>query len=534
MKDKLVEHVKNQIDKLAQVEITCDYSTLPPNDKKALGLIVEAARLMDRIYLRQVFKDNETLAGELKTKSSENEKYNIVEEYFTINFGPFDRLDNHRPFLPAIKKKPAGANYYPEDMSKEEFETHLHHHPEDEEAFTSNFTLIRRQEGGSSGKLTAIPYSDAYREFLEPAAKKLEEAAGLTPNQSLSRYLQSRAKAFLSNDYYQSDLDWMDLTDHDLEVVIGPYEVYEDELFGYKAAFEAFITLVDREESKKLAEVGRYLDEMENHLPIDDRYKNLSRGKSSPVMVVNEIFSAGDTKAGVQTTAFNLPNDERVREAKGSKKVMLKNVAHAKFEHCWIPIAKEVLTAAEFDRISFDAYFNHVLMHEVSHGLGPGIIEIKGRQTTVNKELKELYATIEEAKADILGLWNVLFMIEKGVFPAGIEQNVFSTYLGGIFRSVRFGIQAAHGGANAIQMNFLLEKQGFLFHSEEVRFSVNHKHIKEGVKQLAKEILEIEALGDYHRAQGFINKYRVLSAPLTQAIEKVMHVPVDIRPVYKV
>lgn len=528
--DDILNHVKNQVKKLAPVEISCDFSSLAPNEQKALELILEAARFMDKIFLRQVFEGNEQIGGELEAKSRENPGHKILEDYFRINFGPFDRLDNHRPFLSSIKEKPRGANYYPVDMSKKELEDHLRLHPGDEERFTSNFTLIRRKKDS----LTAIPYSEAYREFLEPAAEKLTEAAEITQNPSLRRYLLSRAEAFTTNDYYQSDIDWVDLKDHDIEVVIGPYEVYEDKLFGYKAAFEAFVTVVDREESKKLETVGQYLDDMENHLPIDDRHKNLARGKSSPIMVVNEVFSAGDTKAGVQTTAFNLPNDERVREAKGSKKVMLKNVARAKFENCWIPIARETLTASEFELVSFDAYFNHVLMHEVSHGLGPGNIQINGRKTTVNKELKELYSFIEETKADILGLWNVLFMLKKGVFPADMEKYVFSTYLGGIFRSVRFGINAAHGGANAIQMNFLLEQQGFVFHPEEVRFSVNRENIVEAVKQLAAEVLEIEALGDYNRAKALMDKYRVLSQPLNRAIDKVTHVPIDIRPVYTV
>jgi hypothetical protein len=528
MNQDIIDKVKRQIAKLAPVEITHDLSDLDKKDKEALALIIEAAKYMDRLFLRQVYSGNERLLKELAESSKENREARVLEGYFRIHFGPFDRLEHHKPFIPGTGEKPAGANYYPEDMTKEEFETHLQTHPEDEEAFTSNFTLIRRQ----GGKLTAVPYSEAYKEFLEPAAKLLKKAAKLTGNESLRTYLDSRADAFGSNDYYQSDIHWVELKDHDIEMVIGPYEVYEDELFGYKAAFEAFVTIVDREESKKLEVIAQYLDDLENHLPMEDRYKNFNRGKSSPISVVHEVFTAGDTKAGVQTTAFNLPNDERVREAKGSKKVMLKNVARAKFDNCWIPIAKKVLAGPDLAMVSFDAYFNHVLMHEVSHSLGPGTIEKNGRKTLVNKELKELYSFIEETKADILGVWNVLFMIEKGVFPAAQEKYVYSTFLGGIFRSVRFGINEAHGGANAIQMNVMLEKGGFEFKRKDVRFNVNPIKIKAAVKELAAEVLEIEALGDYQRAKVLMDKYCLLSEPLKLAIEKVKHVPIDIRPVY--
>jgi hypothetical protein len=484
---------------------------------------------MDRIFLSQKYSLNKRIEEELLAKKDQEPDYKVLADYFKINFGPFDCLQHHQAFINQEETKPLGANYYPEDMTREEFETHLHQNPGDEETFTSNFTVIRRDDEGG---LIAVPYSQYYKENLEPAALLLKKAAGLIQNRTLKKYLNSRADAFHSNDYYQSDIDWVELNDHALEIVIGPYEVYEDELFGYKAAFEAFITIVDQDESQKLQVIESYLDEMEQHLPIDDAHKNFNRGKSSPIAVVNEVFSAGDTKAGIQTTAFNLPNDERVREAKGSKKVMLKNVAQAKFENCWIPIAREVLTQTAQECISFDAYFNHVLMHEVSHGLGPGTIQKNGVTTQVGKELKELYAVIEETKADILGVWNVQFMVDKGVFPVELAKNIYVTFLGGIFRSVRFGIGEAHGGANAIQMNYMLEKGGFVYDDQNCRFDVNPRNIQDAIKQLAREVLEIEALGDYKRAETFIKTYCYLSEPLKKAIDKVTHVPIDIRPEY--
>ncbi len=502
--------------------------TITENEKKALDLIVKAAQYMDKIFLEQVYSKNKALEVELMKQ--EIPDYAVLREFFKIHFGPFDRLENNKPFINLKENKPAGANFYPSDMTKEEFEAYIKVHPEDENAFTAERTVIRRQDG----KLAAVPYAVAYKEFLDPAAKLLKEAAQYIENPSLKKYLISRADAFVSDDYYQSDIDWVLMKDHKIEVVIGPYEVYEDGLFGYKASFESFVTLVDEGESKKLEVLGTYLNDMERNLPIDDQYKNFARGKSSPIMVVNEVFTAGDTKAGVQTTAYNLPNDERVRESTGSKKVMLKNIAQAKFEKCWIPIVKEVLAEADLPFCSFDSYFNHVLMHEMAHGLGPGNIEKDGKKTSVNKELKELYSTIEEAKADIVGLYCYQYMLEKGIFTKELEKNIYVTYLGGIFRSVRFGIDAAHGGGNAIQLNYILEKGGFSYDDKNARFKLNTDKIKDNVKQLAHDILMIQALGDYNKAKEMIDKYRIISPQLKQALDRLTHVPVDIKPIYAI
>ena len=520
-----VDSIRTQIDKFAPVKITYDESLLSDSNKEVLNKLVQAAKYMDKIFLVQVYDKNVAIQNEL-----ERGNYPELLEYFTINFGPFDRLEGNAPFINLNEEKPIGANFYPTDITKEEFENWIKEHPEDEEAFTGNFTLIRRD----GDKLIAVPYSEAYREYLEPASRLLKEAANLAENPSLKKYLNSRADAFLSNDYFQSDIDWMDLTDNTIEVVIGPYEVYEDKLEGYKASFEAFITLVDPEESEKLSKVKGYLQEMELNLPIPDQYKNLNRGSASPIVVVQEVFTAGDTKAGVQTTAFNLPNDERVREAKGTKKVLLKNVAQEKYENCWIPIVNTVLAEKDLERISFDAYFNHVLMHEVSHGLGPGIIMKNGKETNVNKELKETYSKIEEAKADILGIYNLQFLVGKGLFGEELGDQIYPTYLGGIFRSIRFGISEAHGGANAIALNYLMEKGGYEFDESTQRFNVNDMRIKKAIFDLAHDLLMIEALGDYEGAKNMIEKYCHISPEMQIALDKLKDVPVDIKPVYSV
>jgi hypothetical protein len=517
-----------KISKFVETDIKYDTTLLDGKQSEVVENLYYAAKIMDEIFLDQVYSKNREIHHQLEASTETIDQKRL--KLFNIMFGPFDRLNHDEPFY-GDHQKPLGANFYPEDMTKQEFLQWLEAYPEQEKAFTSEFTVIRRSQ---NGQLTAIPYSVYYQTELKKAVAYLKQAAESAENLSLKNYLITRADAFLSNDYYQSDMAWMDLKDHRIEVVIGPYEVYEDALFNYKAAFECFITLRDPEESDKLARFGTYLIDIEKHLPIPDKYKNFDRGLESPIVVAQEVFSAGDTKAGVQTIAFNLPNDERVRQAKGSKKVMLKNVSEAKFNKLLLPIAQKILDNSQLNRITFEAFFNHTLMHEISHGVGPGFITVNGRETEVKKELKETYSTIEECKADILGMYNNLFMIEKGEFPASFEQEVWSTFLAGIFRSVRFGISEAHGSGNAIIFNFLLEKGGYLFDQSSEKVMVNFDKIYPTVEELATLLLTIEAEGDYQAAQELLQKYAILSTPMEILIAKLSDLPVDIKPVYQI
>ncbi|MDP2366502.1 MAG: peptidase, partial [Ignavibacteria bacterium] len=462
----------------------------------------------------QVYSKNEKIKSELISNSKLESAAADRLELFNIMFGPFDRLEDNVPFI-GKDKKPLGANFYPEDMTKEEFEKFVKDNPKDEKSFTSEFTIIRRENGPSeqssaeTRKLVAIPYSEYFKDKLTAASMLLKEAAEFADNPSLKKYLLSRADAFLSNDYYQSDMDWMDLKDNNIEVVIGPYEVYEDEMFNYKASFESFVTIKDPVESKKLEVFAKYLTDIEKNLPLDDKHKNYTRGSESPIVVANEVFTAGDTKAGVQTLAFNLPNDERVRQVKGSKKVMLKNVHEAKFEKLLKPIAEIVLESEQLKYVTFDAFFNHTLMHEMSHGVGPGFIKVNGKDTEVKKELKETYSTMEECKADILGMYNNIFMIEKGVYSKESETQVWVTFLAGAFRSMRFGIGEAHGGGNAIIYNYLLEKGGYIYDEGTQKVRVDFVKIYPALKELCNLVLTIQAEGNYKGAKELIAKYAV-------------------------
>ncbi|MFN3873426.1 MAG: dipeptidyl-peptidase 3 family protein [Ignavibacterium sp.] len=533
-----VEILRQKIDKFIPVEIQYDENLLSDREKIVLEKLYRASKLIDSLFLDQVYSKNHQIKSELLSKlydksivnnPDEKLELELQLELFNIMFGPFDRLEDDEPFI-GTERKPLGANFYPEDMTKEEFENRIKQNPADEKSFTSEFTVIRRQ----NDKLVAIPYSEYYKETLTKISNLLKEAAEYADNPSLKKYLLSRADAFLTNDYYQSDMDWMDLKDHNIEVVIGPYEVYEDGLFNYKASFESFVTIKDPVETKKLEIFAKYLNDIEKNLPLDDKHKNYQRGSESPIVVVNEVFTAGDTKAGVQTLAFNLPNDERVRKAKGSKKVMLKNVHEAKFEKLLKPIAELVLEPELLQYVTFDAFFNHTLMHEMSHGVGPGFITINGKQTEVKKELKETYSTIEECKADILGMYNNIFMIEKGVYPKEIEKQVWVTFLAGAFRSMRFGIGEAHGGGNAIIYNYLFEKGAYIYDDKSQKVKVDFEKIYPALRELCNLVLTIQAEGNYQAAKDLIAKYAVKSQSIEALTKKLKSLPVDIKPVFEI
>jgi hypothetical protein len=530
-----VTMLKEKIAKFVPVEIKYDETLLSDREKIVLEKLYRASKIIDELFLEQVYSKNNQIKSELLSKISNKSTLELEPglktqlELFNIMFGPFDRLEDDVPFI-GTDKKPLGANFYPEDMTKEEFEKFVKDNPKLEKSFTSEFTVIRRE----NGTLLAIPYSEFYKDKLTTASNLLKEAAEFSDNPSLKKYLLSRAEAFLSNDYYQSDMDWMDLKDHNIEIVIGPYEVYEDAMFNYKASFESFVTIKDPVESKKLEIFAKYLTDIEKNLPLDDKHKNYTRGSESPIVVANEVFTAGDTKAGVQTLAFNLPNDERVRQAKGSKKVMLKNVHEAKFEKLLKPIAEIVLESDQLKYITFDAFFNHTLMHEMSHGVGPGFIKVNGKDTEVKKELKETYSTMEECKADILGLYNNIFMIEKGVYPKEMEKDIWVTFLAGAFRSMRFGIGEAHGGGNAIIYNYLLEKGGFIFDESSKKVHVNFEKIYPALKELATVILTIQAEGNYNGAKNIMTKYAVNSTSIDLLRKELETLPVDIKPVFEI
>lgn len=507
------------LEEYAPTELTADIDPLPESERAALVEILKAAELMDEIFLRQAAGDEPALQAEAMAAGG------AVAEAYEINFGPWDRLAEYEPFFGGLEH-PEGAGYYPADMSEEEFNAWIEAHPDDEESFKSLTTVIRRDGEG----LVAIPYSEHYGAWLEPAAEHLKAAAELTENESLATFLSSRADSFLSDDYFQSDMDWMDLNAA-VEVTIGPYEVYEDGLFGYKSAFVAFVTLDIPEQSAELERYKERLPWLERNLPIADEHKNFDRGAESPIRVVDEVFVGGDSKAGVQTLAFNLPNDERVREAKGSKKVMLRNVLQAKYDQLLVQIAERTLAPGDAERVDFDAFFNQVLQHELGHGLGPGVIEKDGQETEVRLALKELYTTLEEAKADVMGVYNILALIDEGDIDAAQRDFVEPTYVAGLFRSARFGLHEAHGRGTVAQFNYLLEK-GALSIDGEGRFATVAEAFPGAIRDLLAEMLMLQATGDYDATAAFLNQYGIATRELESAIDKLADLPTDIVPSY--
>jgi hypothetical protein len=514
-----------KIRRFAPVDITAPLATLPPGEAAALRELVAAARLVDGLFLEQAWAGNAALLTALARDRSPEGQAEL--HYFLINKGPWSRIDHNDVFVRphfSVPAKPEQANYYPADATKDEVAAWIKtlKGPALAEA-TGFFSVIRR---GNDGRLMSVPYNVEYRNALVPLAAHLKKAASLTAQPTLKRFLELRADALLSNDYFASDMAWMEL-DASIEPTIGPYETYEDEWFGYKAAFEAFVTLKDEAETKKLDVFGSRLQELENALPIDASLRNPKIGALAPMRVVNVVFSAGDGNRGVQTAAFNLPNDDRVIREKGSKRVMLKNIQEAKFSKVLMPIAAVALAPADRNNVRFDAFFTHILMHELMHGLGPH--QVKGTSNAVRLALKDTYAAIEEAKADISGLWALQQLADKGVVSADVAKTMYTTFLASVFRSIRFGLSEAHGRGIALQINYLLDRGAVVVGSDGT-FSVVPDKIRDAVTGLTTELMNLQANGDYAAAQAFLKKMVTVRPEVQRVLDKLTDVPVDIEP----
>lgn len=510
--------------RFAPVEIKVDLAGLPEKERAALARLVEASRYVDALFMRQRFAGNNALLLQLLSDRSALGRARV--EYFLLNKGPWSELDEDRAFLPGVGSKPQSANFYPADTTRAQVDTWMQGlQPAQKSDATGFFTTIRRD---AAGNFIAVPYSLEYQGELMAMASLLREAAALTQQPTLKSFLEKRAAAFISNDYYASDVAWMEL-DASIEPTIGPYEVYEDDWFNFKAAFEAFITLTDAEETQKLKRFSTQLQDLEDHLPIDSRFRKPKIGSYSPIRVVNVVFSAGDANHGVQTAAFNLPNDERVVAEKGSKRVLLKNFQQAKFGKVLTPIADVALAPQERSLVSFEAFFTHILMHELMHGLGPQTITIDGRQTTVRQELKELNGPLEEAKADVSGLWALQHLMDKGFLDKKQERSMYVTFLASTFRTLRFGLNAAHARGMALQVNNLLDAKAIRIDAEG-RFSLDVPKAKRAVTALTRQIMTLQAQGNYDEVKRLMDRMVVVRPEVQRVIDRLGAVPVDIAP----
>jgi len=533
------EQLEKMTARFAPTPLRVDTSKLSSGDRQALVKLIAAARILNDVYMQQLWDGDLALYGRLQKDTTPLGKARL--HYFWLNKGPWSDIDAFKAFLPGVpQRKPLGANFYPENMTKEAFERWLAQlGPQEQEQAKSFFTVIRRNTQSTGGDFMAVPYSQAYAQDVANASALLHEAAALTDNDSLKKFLNLRADAFLSNDYYQSDMAWMDL-DAPLDVTIGPYETYTDELFGYKAAYEAYVGLRDDEESMKLSAFAKHLQEIEDNLPIDPQYRAPKLGAAAPIRVMDEILATGDGAHGVQTAAYNLPNDDRVVQQKGSKRVMLKNVQEAKFRSVLLPIARRMLTQQAMVDVSFNPFFTHIVAHELMHGLGPHQIKVDGRDTTAREELKDVFGAIEEAKADVTGLFALQYMMDHAkamgldkVLPSdeAAERQLYTTYLASAFRTLRFGLNDAHGKGMAVQFNFLTDKGAYVRNTDGT-YAVDMSKIKSAVAELDHDLLTLEAQGDYAGAKSLLDRMGVIRPELRKTLDSLQGIPTDIEPIF--
>ncbi len=514
-----------QYAKLAVIEMNPDTSYLTEEERQVVNLLIDASSYMDEIYLRQRFAANPEVRQAI-SRSKRGDR-DLLLTMFDRYYGAWDDLDEFHPFW-GTEELPEGAGFHPLDLTRGEFDAYLAANPDQRADLLDPYTVVKRD----GDRLVAVPYSEEYAEWLIPASRLLQQAAQTTTNLSLKKFLSLRARSFVTDDYFESEMAWMDLKDTPIEIAIGPYEVYTDRLYGTKTAFESFVTLRNPEESADLAKYKNYLRDMEANLPIEDEHKNFQRGFESPIAVADQVHGGGDNVPGVQTIAFNLPNDERVREAKGAKKVILANVLGAKYERILDPIGDVVLKPDQAELVAKKYMELFTLFHELSHSLGPGTITVDGRQTTVNEELKEQYSALEESKADVMGMWNLMFMMEKGELPTSEKESALASYMAGLFRSMRFGIDEAHGKGAALQYGYLKEKGAFRWDASARRYVVDYAKLETGIRDLLHDQLMLQARGDYEGTKAFFDRYAKLDDWARGRFAAMSSIPVDIQPIY--
>jgi hypothetical protein len=509
--------LQSRLDQYATVQLTADLAQLTAQQRQMIPLLIAAAQQIDEVFWQQAYGDKDALLDTVDDP--------VALRYLAINYGPWDRLSGDEPILAAVGPKPAGANFYPADMSKEEFQAAVDSSPDQGAALRSLYTLVRRRDNGS---LHAVPYHVAFADRVSAAAAKLREAAALAEDPGLRRYLELRAEALLTDEYRESDLAWMDMKDNTIDVVIGPIETYEDGLFGYKAGYETFVLLKDKQWSARLSRFATLLPGLQRGLPVDEEYKRETPGTGADLNAYDLLYVAGDANAGSKTIAINLPNDETVQLEKGTRRLQLKNAMRAKFDEILVPIANVLIAEGQRQHITFDAFFSNTMFHEVAHGLGVANT-INGRGT-VREALKEHYSAIEEGKADILGLYMVTKLFEQGEFTEGDVLDNYVTFLASIFRSVRFGASSAHGRGNMVRFNFFQEQGAFTRDEMTGTYRVDFDKMKQSMEALSQLILTIEGNGDYDAAGELLSEKGVVGSGLQSELDRLatLGIPVDI------
>ena len=508
-KEETQTTMQNNLSKYVNVKLSADLSALTENERKMLPILIQAANKMNDLFWYESYGDKTELLNSITDQDSKT--------FVKINYGPWDRLNGNASFLEGISEKPAGANFYPQDMTKEEFET------ADIDDKSSIYNFVRRDE---SGKLYSISYHKQFESELTEVSNLLLDASKLAENEGLKTYLELRAQALLDDNYQPSDLAWMDMKTNTLDIVIGPIETYEDQLFGNKAAHEGYVLIKDQEWSAKLARFASFLPELQKGIPVEEAYKTETPGTDSDLNAYDVVFYAGDCNSGSKTIAINLPNDEEVQLQKGTRRLQLKNAMRAKFDKILVPISEYLIEESQRKHITFDAFFANTMFHEVAHGLGvKNTINGKG---TVRTALKELSSALEEGKADVLGLYMVQQLHEKGEID-GDMKDYMTTFITSIFRSIRFGASSAHGKANMIRFNFFKEKGAFT-RNEDGTYKVNYDKMIVAMSDLSNVILTLQGNGDYDGVAKLVAERGIISEELQGDLDRLSsaNIPVDV------
>ena len=503
--------IEDRLSKYTEFTLEADVSSLSENRKKMIPILIEAARAMDEVFWMEAYGDRQRLMEMIDDPQT--------ERFAEINYGPWDRLAGNEPFVEGVGPKPEGANFYPSDMTKEEFENWQSEEKDD------LYTLVRRDD---QGELITVPYHEAFAEQHKLAADKLREAAELAENEALKKYLNLRAEALLTDDYQQSDMAWLDMKDNILEVVIGPIETYEDQLYGYKAAHETFVLIKDMEWSNRLSKYAEVLPELQQGLPVAEKYRQEQPGRDSDLNAYDAVYYAGDANAGSKTIAINLPNDEEVQLKKGTRRLQLKNAMRAKYDKILVPISEILIAEDQRKHITFDAFFGNTMFHEVAHGLG--IKKTVTGKGTVREALREYASAVEEGKADVLGLYMVSELRSDGMVTEGSIEDNYVTFMASIFRSIRFGSSSAHGRANLIRFNYFKEMGAFSYETDTETYRVDFEKIAAATDSLSSKILRLQGDGDYEGVKAFVEKYAKVGDQLQNSLDRLSRqaIPVDV------
>lgn len=501
----------DRLDIYTPVRLTTELSGLEDHEKDMIPHLINASKIMDTLFWLQAYGLPDTFLTKIPVPE--------VTRFARINYGPWDRLKNNEPFLSGFGEKPLGANFYPHDITKEEMENAVL-----PEKF-NQYTLVRRNE---EGELYTIPYHEAYKERLERAAGYLRTAANLAKNEQLNEYLALRAEALLNSVYDPSDIAWLEMEDNTLDIIIGPIENYEDKLFNAKTAFEAYVLVKDKEWSERLEKYVQYLPELQRNLPVAKKYKAEEPGRDAQLNAYDVIYYAGDCNAGSKTIAVNLPNDEAIQQSKGTRRSQLKNAMRAKFDKILLPISGVLIDSSQRKHITFEAFFGNTMFHEVAHGLG--IKNTIDGEQTVREALQEYHSALEEGKADVLGIFMVRQMLEKGVLTEGSLEDYYVTFMASIFRSIRFGAASSHGQANMIRFNYFLEKEAFERSEENGTYKVNMEKMHQAINDLSERILVLQGDGNKEKVAEMIENYGSIGETLQKDLDRLSarDIPVDV------